>query len=85
MTFKWSAGWFARIPRPARSRIRAPCAPERHLHAAADLDLPGQVGRNEVIELLAEGEFQGSRERSREETKAKAIKMSNGECRMSNV
>ena len=31
---------------------------ERHLHTAADLDLSGQSGRNQIIELLAEGDFE---------------------------
>jgi hypothetical protein len=30
---------------------------ERHLHAAAHLDLPRQSGRNQIIELLAERDF----------------------------
>ena len=30
---------------------------EGHLHTAAHLDLPGQSGRNQIIELLAEGDF----------------------------
>ncbi len=31
---------------------------ERHLHAAADLDLSGQSGRDQIIELLAERDFE---------------------------
>ena len=31
---------------------------ERHLHAAAHLDLPRQSGRNQIIELLAERDFE---------------------------
>ena len=31
---------------------------ERHLHAAADVDLSGQSGRNQIIELLAERDFE---------------------------